>query len=252
MFQTSMAESARTVVLLQVLQENLSVLIENINSDCEAGDSEKESVLGKAAELFNLLEKAADDVGQYDIRRVSGRKLIGEIETFYAEVSAFDIMKNNNKNKSVLKLFFKNIESIDKSINEPWNTDLPVDEQFEDGEHRNEEKDQVNLPSDPIPKEQLATPKGRVVSMFEKFTPLTKQVVVEDCGVCHVKFTHPKSRENHYRKNHPEVDVPIAPKSKGTCKLPDKSKPAQRCGKMFTSDQINRHLKVRYNNYHFD
>ena len=241
------------VVLLNVLQENLSVLIENINS--EAGDSEKnakESVLGKAGELFNLLEKAANDVGRYDIRHVSGMKLIGEIETFYAAVSAFDVTKMSNKNKSVLKLFFKNLESIDKSISQPWNTDLPLDEEFEDAQNRSEDNDLIHLPTDPIPKEQLATPKGRVVSIFEKFTPLTKQVVVEDCAVCGVKFTHHKSRENHYRKKHPEVEVPIAPKSKGTCKLPDKLKPAQRCGKMFTSDQINRHLKVSYNNNHID
>ena len=177
MFQTSMAESARTTVLLNVLQENLSVLIENINSDCEAGDSEKESVLGKAAELFNLLEKAADDVGQYDIRRVSGRKLIGEIETFYATVSAFDVTKNSNRNKSVLKLFFKNLEAIDHSISQAWNTDLPPDEEFEDVQHRTEDNDLIHLPTDPIPKEQLETPKQRVVRMFEKFTPLTKQVV---------------------------------------------------------------------------
>ena len=230
--------------LLTVLRDNLQVLIENINSD-DVPNDDKVALLSKCPEMLNIIEKAIEDIGRYDIRRVGGKKLVAELDSFYAMATAYDVTKNNNLNKSILKLFFMNLQTIEKNLNQTWNSDLlPADDEEDEFDNAGAGSSAVHLPTEPLPAARLETPKGKRIRIFEKFSPLFKQVAVPDCTMCGKKFTDPRSRSNHYSKIH-QVTVVKTPEVLGTCKLADKQNPSVRCGKKFTKHQINRHLKVK-------
>ena len=229
--------------MLAVLRDNLQILIESINNESSVPHADKEVILEKCPGMLNIVEKAAEDIGHYDIRRVGGKKLIAELDSFYGMLSAFDMMKNSNKNQGILKMFSKTIQTVEGCLNQPWNSDLlPATE----NDNSTQMDVIVNLPNEPVPEAELDTPKGKKVQIFEKFSPLFKQAVIPDCIVCGVKFTHPKSINPHYKKFHPDpnVTVPKIREILGTCKLADKQNPSQRCGKRFAQHQIKRHLKV--------
>lgn len=229
--------------MLTVLRDNLQVLIENLNSESDVPSDDKKVVLNKCAEMLNIIEKAIKDIGRYDIRRVRGKRLLAELDSLYAMVCAFDMTKNQNQNKSLLKLFFMNLKNVEQNLNQTWNTDLLPPEEEED-EVDVASSSAVTLPTEPVSAANLETPTGKNIRIFEKFSPLFKKADVPDCTVCGTKFTDSRSRSNHYKKKH-EIVVHKSAEIMGTCKLAAKLNPSVRCGKKFTKHQINRHLKVR-------
>ena len=222
----------RGKILLSNLTNTLVVLIESIN---DSNSDNKETVLHEANILLDVIESASNDVGKYDIRYVrgSGLSLCKLIDDFYAIVTAWDMTRNQNRSKSLLKLFLKSFEPLSETLAMEWNSEL-------------DKPDDINEPgktTENTPKKDNNSrdPPQRI---FEKFSPLTRPVEVINCELCTATFTNPDSKKNHYRKKHPGIPVPAIIQYTGTCKLKSKNYPSERCGGQFSTSQINRHLQV--------
>ena len=229
--------------LLCNLTNTLVVLIESI---IESPAGNKEPVLNEANILLDVLETASQDIGRYDIRIIKGGggSLLKKIDDFYALVTAFDVTRNENRNRSVLKLFLKAFEPMAEVFAMNWNSEL---------NNPDEDSDSASVPVHllaEIENVEENTPKkddeeiNRPQTIFEKFSPLSGQVEVINCQLCAATFTNPDSVKNHYRKKHPGTPAPAVRSRTGTCKLKSKNNPSERCGGKFSTGQINRHLQV--------
>ena len=223
------------------LTNTLVVLIESIN---ESPANNKEPVLHEANVLLDVLETATQDIGRYDIRIIKGGggSLCKKIDDFYAMVTAFDLTRNENRNKSVLKLFLKAFEPMGEVLAMEWNSELniPDEDSASVPVHLLAETEKVDENTPKKHDEGLNRPQ----TIFEKFSPLSAQVEVINCTVCAATFTNPDSVKNHYRKKHPGIPAPAIKSRAGTCKLKSKNNPSERCGGKFSTGQINRHLQV--------
>ncbi len=227
--------------IISVIKDTVTILIENFADD-EGKSGEAGEVSGLGSLLLNLLDEVAVRVGTYDARTTEdGTSLEETLTSFYMKVASYNDEKNQNKmSLRHLQIHSKSLKTV---LDQDWNASLP-----------NSPGAPASIALSPEKK------KEKVLTVFEKFTPLKNQKVTKECPFCG-QFFGIRSLKNHIRQKHKE-DAATSERGEkeknpkdddsdqedgvnmlGTCRMPDKKDKTLICGRRFPSDGIKRHLR---------
>ena len=226
--------------IISVLKDTVTLLTEN----CAGNEADAGEVGRLGGLLLDLIDEVAARVGTYDVRNVDGQSLDEKLSSFYKKVAGYK--DDHGQNEMGLKHLKLHTESLNRVLDQDWNASLPQSPGAPAASASNAlspEKD-----------------KEKVLTVFEKFTPLKTEKITKSCPFCG-QFFGIRSLKNHIRQKHKEEKGEKEKKAKddgsdkedgsamlGTCRMPDKKDPTLICGRRFPSDGIKRHLK-EYHSY---
>ena len=216
--------------IVSVLKDTVTLLIENTMD---------EEVSHEGGLLLDILDRVSERIGTYDVRNIDGTSLEDSMDSFYVKVASFD--ENSGGHITMcLSHFQMHRKSLNRVLNEEWSTNLPKFPQA------------ASAATDNLTPEKK---KEKILTIFEKFTPLKNKKITKECPFCGQSFGL-RSLKNHIRHKHKEDQGKKGEKEKnseeekegglallGTCRMPDKKDPTLMCGRRFPSDGIKRHLK---------